>query len=124
MDFWYIFTNHFNEIIQSNEYYSKIFNFLTTYEHNVLLYGSHGFPTDLFIDEVMKKKFHCHTLYKTDHIWNKDIVYKHNQNFIEINLAHPAMPRDLTAVSKFIINIIKNKKGDDSESPLLICYHH
>ena len=74
-----------------------------------MLYGAYGFPTDLFIDILLKKKFNCQILYKNEYTSDKDIIYKYNQNFIEIDLIHPSMPRDLSSLSKFIINIIKNK---------------
>jgi len=106
---WSIFKDHFIDIIKSNEYYNKIFEFLKNYDNNVLLYGSHGFPTDLFIEEVIKHKFDISTIYKKECNWNKEIIYFWNQYFLEIDLMHPGMTRDLSELSKFIISVIKNK---------------
>ena len=82
MDLWSIFTNNFLDIIKNNEYYNKLFNFLYSYENNILLYGAYGFPTDLFIDILLKKKFNCQILYKNEYTSDKDIIYKYNQNSI------------------------------------------
>jgi hypothetical protein len=109
MDLWSIFIDNFLNIINEHNYYNKLFNFLTSYENNVLLYGSYGFPIDIFIDFILKKKYNSSVLYKTEHTWNKDFIYKYNKYFIEIDLLHPSMPKDLSQLSKFIISIIKNK---------------
>lgn len=107
--YWQIFKDHFIDIIQKHEYYKQIFKFLTEYNNNVLLYGSYGFPTDLFIDEVIQHKFELTAIYKKECIWNKDIIYQYNQHFLEIDLMHPSMPKDLTKLSKFLLSVIKNK---------------
>lgn len=117
---WSKFKDHFIDIIRSNEYYYKIFNFLKDYKNNSLLYGSHGFPTDLFIDEVIKHKFEISSVYKKECIWNKDIIYFWNQHFLEIDLMHPSMPKDLSNLSKFILSIIKNKNINDEKHFIII----
>lgn len=118
--YWSIFKHHFKDIINSNEYYSKVLNFLVNYESNSLLYGAYGFPTDLFIDEIIKNKFSFNSIYKKECTWNKDIVYQYNQHFLEIDLRHPAMPKDLSGLSNFIIGIIKNKNINDDKHLFII----
>ena len=55
--YWSIFKNRFIDIINSNDYYKRMFTFLKNTNNNALLYGSYGFPIDLFIDEILKQKF-------------------------------------------------------------------
>lgn len=118
--YWSIFKDNFIEIIKSNEYYSNIFDFLQKSNNNALLYGSYGFPTDLFIDEVLKHKFNTDILYKKECVCSKNIPYYHNQHFIEINCMHPMIPKDLSIISKFILNIITNKNINDDKHLIVI----
>lgn len=120
MSYWQIFKENFIDITRTNEYYNKIFNFLLNYDCNCLLYGSYGFPTDLFIDEVIKQKFMINTLHKKECIWNKNIRYLYNQHFLEIDLMHPDMPKDLSMLSKFLLNIIKNKNINEEKHFIVI----
>ena len=118
--YWSIFKKNFITIIKNHEYYSKIFTFLQNTNNNALLYGSHGFPTDLFVDEIIKYKFGLTTIYKKECFWNKDMIYNYNPHFLEIDLMHPDMPKDLGVVSKFIISIIENKNIYDSKHFIVI----
>lgn len=120
--YWSIFKNRFIDIINSNDYYKRMFTFLKNTNNNALLYGSYGFPIDLFIDEILKQKFSLETLYKKECIWNKNMIYYHNQHFLEIDLMHPTMPKDMTIISKFILNVISNKNIND-EKHLIIIKH-
>ena len=117
---WSNFKNHFREIIENNEYYSKLFDFLSQSNNNVLLYGYHGFPTDLYIDEVIKAKFGMKTLYKQECIWNKDVHYIYNQRFLEIDLIHPLLTKNIQCISNFIISIIKNKNINNDKHFIII----
>lgn len=115
-DIWSCFKEKFVHILKEgtviNDHYYKLFNFLQKYENNVLLYGAPGFPTDLFIDEVLKAKFEISTLHKTSCNWpcnGKDMVYFHNPHFLEINLMHPTVEKNTSELSKFFTDIIKNR---------------
>lgn len=119
-DIWSLFKVHFNVIINNNDYYSKWFQFLKDYSNNVLLYGAFGFPTDLFIDEVIRAKYNLQTLHKTECTWNKDIVYYHNPCFLEINLMHPSVNKNLAMLSKFLTTIIKNKNISNEKHCIII----
>lgn len=106
---WSKFKYSFLEIIKDNPYYLSLFNFVQKYENNILLYGQFGFPTDLFLDEAWKEKFKLNTLHKQECLWNKDIVYLYNQNFLEIDLQHPSISKHIPSLFKFLISIITNK---------------
>jgi hypothetical protein len=106
---WEIFKNNFIDIIDNNEYYSKYLNYLSGYNNNILLYGSYGFPTDLFIDEIVKKKFNIKILNKKECIWEKKLPYLYNQHFIEIDLMNPLLlSSDYNNLTNFIVSTIKN----------------
>ena len=106
---WSKFKCSFLEIIRDNPYYLSLFKFVQKYENNVLLYGQFGFPTDLFLDEAWKEKFQLKSLHKQECVWNKDIVYLYNQNFLEIDLQHPSISKHIPSLFKFLISIITNK---------------
>lgn len=107
--YWSILKKNFKKIIEDNDYYLKMFNFIKNYNNNMLLYGPHGFPTDIFIEEIIKEKFNIKTIYRTECIWNKHIYYNENQHFFEIDLMNPNMPKDYSFLSELILHIIKSK---------------
>lgn len=125
-DIWSEFKKKFVSIMQDpdiNDYYYKLYNFLQQYENNVLLYGAPGFPTDLFIDEVLKAKFDLNLLHKSKCTWicqntssttNKDMIYYHNPHFLEINLMHHTVEKNTSELSKFFTDIIKNRNINSS----------
>lgn len=108
-NYWSIFKNNFKNIIESNEYYNKILNFSYDSNINILLYSIYGFPLDLFIEEIIKKKFNIKAIYKNECIWNKNIIYIENQHFIEIDLLNPNMSKDFSILNDFLLHIIKSK---------------
>jgi len=83
--------------------------FLNQTENNILLYGQHGFPTDLFVDEILKSKFELNTIYKQQCVFCKDIHYLYNANFLEIDFTNPNLCKKFSNISKFLVNIIANK---------------
>ena len=109
MAIWNKFKNKFNTIINDIEEYKLILNFCHNYEYNSLLYSHYGFPIELFIDEIIKKKFNITTIYRKEHIWNKNVIYNENQNFIEIDLNNPNMPKNYSFLSEMLLFIIKTK---------------
>lgn len=117
---WSTFKKNFRQIIEHNEYYDRLFGFLKQTNSNVLLYGCHGFPTDLYIDEVIKARFDMVTLYKQECVWNKDVHYIYNQRFLEIDLMHPLLTKNIQSISNFIINVIKNKNINNDKHFIII----
>ncbi len=106
--YWNIIKDNFINILQENEYYYKYLNFLENYNNNILLYGSYGFPIDLFIDEILKKKFNLKYINKKEINIPKSIIYYYNNYFIEIDLLNPYMD-NIKNIYEFILNIIKTK---------------
>ena len=107
--YWSILKSNFKNILNNVDYYYKIFDFIHHFDNNVLLYGCHGFPIDLFIEEIIKIKFKISTIYRTECTWNKNVIYNENQNFFEIDLLNPNMPKDFSFLSELILHIIKSK---------------
>lgn len=117
---WSIFKCNFKEIIESNDYYSMLLYFLQKTSSNILLYGHYGFPTDLYIDEIIKIKFDIQSIYKQECVWNKDVHYIYNQHFLEIDLMNPLLTKNITSISNFLINIIKNKHINNQKHLIII----
>lgn len=108
--YWGIIRENFKEIIEEHYAYNAIYKCLSRkVSTNTLLYGGYGFPTDLLIDEVIKKKFNINTIYRNECNWNKNVVYNENQYFFEIDLLNPSMPKDFLFLSDLILHIIKSK---------------
>lgn len=107
---WGKFKKNFNNIINENNYYLNTLNNILLIDTNILIHFVKGFPTDLYIDEIIKKRFKIKdTIYRNKHIWNKNIPYYENQYFFEIDIANPDMPKDYSFLSNFILHIIKTK---------------
>ena len=109
MTLWENFKNNFNLIIDDIDDYSKIKNFCVNFKNNFLLYACCGFPFDLFIYEIRKKKFNINHIYRTENTWNKSIIYNENQYFFEIDLDNPNMPKKLNILTDMLLFIIKRK---------------
>jgi len=105
--FKYKFTSIINEIYD----YSTVRDFCSNSNstNNYLLYSYYGFPFDLFIDDIIKKKFGLNHIYKKEVIWNKSIIYNENQYFFEFDLDNPNMPKKLDSLTELILFIIKSK---------------
>jgi hypothetical protein len=117
---WKVFAANFSNIIDANLYYTNITKGIIHSSTNTLLYCAKGFPIDLFIDHILRKKFNTQHLYKNVIIWNKHITYLENQNFFEIDLMNPDNIKDLDCLSDFILHIIKNKDiGQNKHSIIL-----
>ena len=108
-ELWSVLQQNLKQILNNNEYYSNILTFLNKTNNNILLYGQHGFPTDLLIDEILKAKFELSSLQKQHCIWGKDIPYIYNQHFLELDFTHPDLGTKFANISKFLIHVITNK---------------
>lgn len=107
---WGKFKRNFGNIINENSYYLNTLNNILSMNNNILLHFVKGFPTDLYLDEIIKKRFNISdSIYRNKHIWNKNIPYYENQHFFEIDIANPDMPKDFSFLSNFILHIIKTK---------------
>ena len=118
---WSKFVQNFETIIMNHDYYKKIYEFLIITQNNILLYGSYGFPTDAFIDQILKRKFIIKNgLYKQECIWKKDIPYFHNQHFLEIDLLHPNITKNLNLICEFIKSVIIIKHINNEKHCIVI----
>ena len=105
-----IFKKKFSFIIENNEELKKKINYIKNYNFNILLYSKYGFPLDLFLDELIKKKYNIkNEIYRTELVWNKNIIYNENKFFFEIDLMNPLLPKDFNFLNNFIITILKTK---------------
>jgi hypothetical protein len=105
MTLWNKFQINFGEIINEIEEYKKILNYSIYFNQNLLFYSYIGFPIDLFIDEIIKKKFYIKQIYRKEIIWNKTIIYNENQYFFEIDLDNPNMPRKLNNLNDMLFEL-------------------
>lgn len=107
---WCKFKKNFGNIINEHKYYKNVLNSIVLTHTNILIHFVKGFPTDLYIDEIIKNRFNIQDIiYRNKHIWNKNIPYYENQYFFEIDIANPDMPKDYSFLSNFILHIIKTK---------------
>jgi len=109
MSLWMKFKNNFKNIICDIPEFNIIYQTYSFYEYNLLLYSYIGYPVDLLIDELIKKKFDITNLNKKELIWNKNVIYYENQYFFEIDLNNPNIPSDYSFLTEMILFIIKNK---------------
>ncbi len=120
---WEKFNFNFSRIMNDIDEYKKIIDFASSpsYQFNLLFYACKGFPFDLFIDEIIKRKFNIKNLYKTEHTWNKTIIYNENQYFIEIDLDNPNMcSKKFHQITEMLLSIIKTKTVDNKKHLIII----
>jgi hypothetical protein len=86
MTLWNKFQMVFGEIINDIQEYKQILDYSIVFNKNLLFYSYIGFPFDLFIDEIIKRKFNITQIYRKELLWNKTIIYNENQYFLEIDL--------------------------------------
>tara|TARA_B000000477_G_scaffold124572_1_gene132760 strand:- start:12276 stop:13250 length:975 start_codon:yes stop_codon:yes gene_type:complete len=122
ISYWNIFSSNFSNIIHNNENYNSIAKFIVKSNNNMLLYGINGFPIELFIDEIVKKKYNLKYLYKSECYWNKTIIYLQNQYFFEIDLLNPTIPKDFSFLKELILHIV-NFKNISNYKHLIILKH-
>ena len=120
MTLWNKFQMVFGEIINEIEDYKKILEYSIIYNKNLLLYSYIGFPFDLFIDEIIKRKFNIKQIYRKELLWNKTIIYNENQYFLEIDLDNPNMPRKLNNLNDMLLFIIKTKMINNEKHLIII----
>lgn len=105
-----IFKRKIDIIIEENEELKKKVNYIKNYDFNILIYSKYGFPLDLFLDEIIKKKYNIkNEIYRTELVWNKNIIYNENKFFFEIDLMNPQLPKDFSFLNEFILTILKTK---------------
>ncbi len=111
MSVWDKFKSSFTDIINEIDEYRKIRDFCSSLEatNNYLLYSSYGFPFDLYLDDIIKKRFGITQIYRKEVIWNKSIIYNENQYFFEFDLDNPNMSKKYDDLTDLLLQIIKTK---------------
>jgi len=120
MTLWNKFQMVFGEIINDIEEYKQILDYSIVFNKNLLFYSYIGFPFDLFIDEIIKRKFNITQIYRKELLWNKTIIYNENQYFLEIDLDNPSMPRKLNNLNDMLLFIIKTKTINNEKHLIII----
>lgn len=115
MNTWNKFENIFEPIITENYEYNILLNRILLSQNNTLLYSPIGFPLDLFVDLILKKKFNIQTkIYRIEHIWDKHLIYNENSRFLELDIMNPENSKNIDKITAFILHIIKHKNiGSD-----------
>jgi len=105
------FKMNFSSIIDDIDEFKNIRDFCSSNKsfNNYLFYSSIGFPFDLFIDDIIMKRFQISTIYRKEIIWNKSIIYNENQYFFEFDLDNPNMSKKYDSLIDLILLIIKTK---------------
>ena len=70
---------------------------------NVLLYGARGFPLELVYRAAIRRRFG--EFHLRDHV-SGDIPYRRCGYFIELDFAHPNLPKDLECLTGFLRDIV------------------
>jgi hypothetical protein len=119
---WNTFQTNFSTIIRNYPVYQDLLEDIADTPHNILLHCVHGFPIDLFIDEIIKRRFNIQTpsIYKNTAFWNKNIPYIENQYFFEINMMNPDIPKDISFMTEMILEIIKSKNVNQTKHFVII----
>jgi len=109
--YWDRFKLNFSQIIDDIDDYKKVRDFCASFEatNNYLLYSFYGFPFDLYIDDIIKKRFGISQIYRKEVVWNKSIIYNENQYFFEFDLDNPNMTKKYDDLTELLLQIIKSK---------------
>jgi len=110
MNNWVKFEDNFETIIAENYEYNILLNRILLSQNNTLLYSPMGFPIELFIDLILKKKFNIkNKIYRTEHVWDKHLIYNENSRFLELDIMNPENHKNMDKITPFLLHIIKHK---------------
>lgn len=100
----------FPNIINDNKKYKLILENILLSSNNKLLYTPIGFPIDIFLNRLLIIIFNIKDPFnKTEHIWEKNIIYIENQHYIEIDLMNPENIKNIEKITSFLLHIITSK---------------
>ncbi len=100
----------FPDIINGNARYKLILANILLSSNNKLLYAPIGFPIDLFLNLLLVKILNITTPFnKTEHLWDKSIIYVENQYYIDIDLMNPENIKNVEKITSFLLHIISSK---------------
>jgi len=100
----------FPYIIDNNKRYKIILKNILLSSNNKLLYTPIGFPIDSFLNTLLIQIFNIKPPFnKTEHIWEKSIIYIENQHYIDIDLMNPENIKNIEKITSFLLHIISSK---------------
>jgi len=100
----------FPNIIDDNKKYKLILDNILLSSNNKLLYTPIGFPINIFLNRLLIIIFNIKSPFnKTEHIWEKSIIYIENQYYIEIDLINPENIKNIEKITSFLLHIITSK---------------
>jgi hypothetical protein len=100
----------FPDIINNNTRYKLILENILLSSNNKLLYTPIGFPIDSYLNTLLIRLFNITAPFnKTEHIWEKSIIYVENQYYIDIDLMNPENIKNIEKITSFLIHIISSK---------------
>lgn len=111
MQSWQLFKDNFSSIIKDTSAidYQQLLQEIVSTPNNKLLYSVHGFPIDLYVDEILKQLFNIQSIYRNKTIWNKTVPYVENQYFFELDLMHPDIRSDFSFLKDLVLHIVQIK---------------
>jgi hypothetical protein len=100
----------FPDIIDNNKKYKLILDNILLSSNNKLLYTPIGFPIDIYLNRLLIRIFDIKGRFnKTEHIWEKSIIYIENQYYIEIDLHNPENIKNIEKITSYLLHIITSK---------------
>lgn len=76
---------------------------------NILLYGSYGFPHDLLWKEAIRRRFDVARLLPSPCTWGKDLQYTETPYYIQVDMNHPTIPKDIETLQDFLKAVITTR---------------
>jgi hypothetical protein len=118
---WGKLEDNFLDIIENREDYNNIFKSILISTNNNLLYSPIGFPIDLMVEIILKKKLNIKTkFYRSKHVWDKTLIYTENQHFIELDMMNPENQKNMEKITSFLLHIITCKNIDMNKHLIII----
>jgi len=100
----------FPDIINDNKKYKLILDNILLSSNNKLLYTPIGFPIDIFLNLLLARIFNIAAPFnKTEHVWDKSIIYVENQYYIDIDIMNPENIKNVEKITSFLLHIISSK---------------
>jgi hypothetical protein len=100
----------FPDIINTNKRYKLILDNILLSSNNKLLYTPIGFPIDIYLNTLLIKIFDIKAPFnKTEHTWDKSIIYIENQYYIDIDLMNPENIKNIEKITSYLLHIIGSK---------------
>jgi len=121
MNNWSNFEKKFEKIITDNYNYNILLNNILLSQNNTLLFCHIGFPIDLLIDLIIKRKFNLQNkIYRTEYTWENSLIYNENNCFLELDIMNPENSKNIDKITLFILHIIKNKNIGSNKHFIII----